>query len=192
MVNDTEYACNSRRTAFSLIELLVVIAVIGILAAMLLPAIQAAREAGRRTQCTNNIRQLGIALMAYESTYRVFPGAGLGVYLPNREQGPGSGVTAALEGRWSGFVALLPYLEERELYSRITQGYIDVNAVGGVAMTRSYGLRKYQHLSRPSQYHLPSGGNPSPRLAMPLRSRSQSQHLVGSRDGADQLRLLLR
>lgn len=141
MANDTETVSTHRRRGFSLTELLVVIAVIGILAAMLLPAIQAAREAGRRTLCMSNIRQLGVGLMTYESTYRIFPGAGLGVYLPNRELGPASAVTNALEGRWSGFVALLPYLEERELFDRITQGYQDVNAIGGIAMTRSYGLR---------------------------------------------------
>ena len=62
-----------RRLAFTLVELLVVIAIIGILVALLLPAIQAVREAARRSQCTNNIRQIGIAMMNFESSKKKLP-----------------------------------------------------------------------------------------------------------------------
>ena len=69
----------SRLNGFTLVELLVVIAIIGILVALLLPAIQAAREAARRSQCTNNLRQVGVAAINYENTKKELPpGSGYG------------------------------------------------------------------------------------------------------------------
>src|SRR5512143_367601 len=100
-----------RRSAFTLVELLVVIAIIGILIALLLPAVQAAREAARRSQCTNNLKQLGLALHNYHDTHQMF------VY---RKGGTtGGSATQSNQGRLSGFIPLLPYWEQRPMYDRI-------------------------------------------------------------------------
>ena len=98
-----------RAFAFTLVELLVVIAIIGVLVALLLPAVQAARESARRMKCTNHLKQFGIAMHNYADTFKVFP---------NRRGGFG-GLQA---NRISPFVQLLPYLEQKNLHDRIQAG----------------------------------------------------------------------
>lgn len=102
------------RSAFTLVELLVVIAIIGILIALLLPAVQAARESARRSQCTNNMKQLGIGLHEYHDATGSFPfGRG----------GTNTGVaTTGNDYRVSGFIPLLPYIEQVALYDQIRMG----------------------------------------------------------------------
>ena len=96
---------------FTLVELLVVIAIIGILVALLLPAVQAAREAARRAQCTNNLVQLVIAVHNYESANRVYPP---GTVDP---AGPIQNVAQGYHHNW--IEQLLPYLERRVAYDHI-------------------------------------------------------------------------
>src|SRR5437016_5002372 len=88
------------RHAFTLVELLVVIAIIGVLVALLLPAVQTAREASRRSQCANNIKQIGLGVANYESTYRAMP--------------PGN--YHSVFGSW--LVWILPYVEQQALRDR--------------------------------------------------------------------------
>ena len=100
--------------AFTLVELLVVIAIIGILVALLLPAIQAVRESARRTQCMNNLRQIGVACLNFESAYKNFPTAGGAVEQfidPNEQVKASYGYEGA-----SWMYQILPYLEEQSLY----------------------------------------------------------------------------
>ena len=107
---------NVARRGFTLVELLVVIAIIGILVALLLPAVQAAREAARRMQCGNNMKQMGLALHNYESTYKKLPSALMGT----RPNGPaGQGGSGEDDDGFGWMVALLPFVEQQPLYDRI-------------------------------------------------------------------------
>ena len=94
----------SRRRGFTLIELLVVIAIIAILMSLLLPAVQQAREAARRTQCTNNLRQIGLGVHNYHDVFLTFP----------QTEAGGTGTL----GRASAFASILPYLEATNIYNQ--------------------------------------------------------------------------
>src|SRR4051812_47226799 len=95
----------SRRRGFTLVELLVVIAIIGILVSLLLPAVQAAREAARRTQCQNNLRQYGVAIHNYHDVIK---------YLP---------IGNTWGRMWTFQSRILPYMEQQNIYQLIDYTY---------------------------------------------------------------------
>jgi prepilin-type N-terminal cleavage/methylation domain-containing protein/prepilin-type processing-associated H-X9-DG protein len=111
------------RSAFTLVELLVVIAIIGVLVALLLPAVQAAREAARRCSCVNNMMQLGLSLHSYEFHHETFPPGVINPDGPIRNEAVGQHVS------WT--VQALPYLEQNALWREFDQAagaYAPVNA----------------------------------------------------------------
>jgi prepilin-type N-terminal cleavage/methylation domain-containing protein/prepilin-type processing-associated H-X9-DG protein len=134
----------SNRCGFTLVELLVVIAIIGILVALLLPAIQAAREAARRMSCSNNLKQIGTAELNYEGVHKYFPPARPGPdATTSREvtsvgQPPGpraSGGKGYERSGESGFVMLLPFIESQALYDQF-----DVDRGDGIWLSSVSGV----------------------------------------------------
>jgi prepilin-type N-terminal cleavage/methylation domain-containing protein/prepilin-type processing-associated H-X9-DG protein len=121
------------RRGFTLIELLVVIAIIGVLIALLLPAVQSAREAARRSQCTNNMKQLGLALANYESAHQAYPGTygTRGV----------DGATWSTWGSWSVQSQLLPFLEQTNVYNSINFGLFSHGGDGDFTNTTAITTR---------------------------------------------------
>lgn len=118
-----------KRPGFTLIELLVVIAIIGVLVALLLPAVQQAREAARRTQCRNNLKQLGLALHNYESTHGSLPPA---------RGGNDAGGAGGNQGYLSGLVYLLPYMDQAALYDSIANPGSSYPPMGPAPWTETF------------------------------------------------------
>ncbi len=124
---------------FTLVELLVVIAIIGVLVALLLPAVQAAREAARRTQCVNHLKQLGLATHNFESSYR---------RLPHGSE------SSALWGP-SPHAYLMPVMEQGNVFSQMDQSFAHGSSAqggaGGTVLNHEFGST-----SRPKIFHCPS------------------------------------
>ena len=127
------------QSGFTLVELLVVIAIIGVLVGLLLPAVQAAREAARRMSCSNNFKQIGLAVHNYHSAYKVLPTQGCGStgdkgYSPHSSNPNGSmlGQGPQLsQGQLSWLVGILPFMEQQALWEEIANPYEQTLAGGG-------------------------------------------------------------
>ena len=125
----TQAMKNRKRHGFTLVELLVVIAIIGILIAMLLPAVQAAREAARRMQCANNLKQIGLALHNYHSTYNCFP-----YYASDTTVVAGGGHMP------SWMLSILPYVEQGMMFDKVDMNEVSLrwNPANASALLSQY------------------------------------------------------
>lgn len=143
--------------AFTLIEVIVVIAIIGLLMALLLPAVQSARESARRVQCTSNMKQIGIALHGYHDNHGCLPQGRIGTP-DSRYFTPGSTCARGIIDK--GFlVAILPYVEQISLYHAINQNLTIFGAENSTIFAQSVGI-----FACPSD---PDAGRP--RMGYPLK-----------------------
>jgi prepilin-type N-terminal cleavage/methylation domain-containing protein/prepilin-type processing-associated H-X9-DG protein len=148
---------------FTLVELLVVIAIIGILVAILLPAVQAAREAARNTQCKNNLKQIGTACLLHENTYKAFPYGGWGfLWMGDPDQGVGP----QQPGGW--VYSVMPFIEE--------------GAVSGVGAGMPWDQKK-EALAKQMAHMVPAFNCPTRRYAVPLEAWAPPNYLVPADGG---------
>jgi len=118
---------HQRTNGFTLVEMLVVIAIIGVLIALLLPAVQAAREAARRAHCQNNLKQIGVALHNYHAVFKRFPPGGMDYGWCRFPENGGAEVVR----NGNGLLLLLPYLEQQAIYDQFDQNHAAYDSVRG-------------------------------------------------------------
>ncbi len=157
-------AAKNRSTGFTLVELLVVIAIIGVLVALLLPAVQAAREAARRNQCKNNLKQMGLACQNFETTYKFFPLGGRSAYdLLSYSRGH---VDGPREQWLSWPYQLLPFIEDANAQQNAAAAASAGNSAAGTAALEVHPVALYNCPSRrgPTQGSIDPKTNAAPYL----------------------------
>ena len=157
------------RHGFTLVELLVVIAIIGILIGMLLPAVQMVRESARRTQCSNNIRQISLAFQMHHNTFKFFPSGGWDWFRP-----PNNAIGEAQHAGWG--YQILPYVEANNVY--------DSNPLTAIGSPNQV----FFCPSRRSQQTVVGEDNYFPRFNLPTVTRALCDYAGGNRSGTGPLR----
>jgi prepilin-type N-terminal cleavage/methylation domain-containing protein/prepilin-type processing-associated H-X9-DG protein len=147
----------SRAAGFTIVELLVVIAIIGTLAGLLLPAVQAARESGRRASCKNNVSQVAKAMIQFETQMGAFPSGGWGnLWLPS----PNRGGELKQTGGWA--FGILPFLEQQPLRDLIERQTATAGYVAAIASPVGVFTCPSRRSASPVATRSPSSGSPSP------------------------------
>ena len=177
---------HSRRPGgFTLVELLVVIAIIGILVALLLPAVQAAREAARRTQCLNNLKQLALASHNLHDKFETLPRNGSEINLLDSHnrgpQGQGTGCCGLAAPRWSWIARVLPYIEQENLYQ---QGNVPLGRANANATTLAVIATPLKALQCPSDISQRTRNNAAD-LGSTLAGVTSYKGVSGSNWGTD-------
>ncbi|QDV68568.1 hypothetical protein Poly24_22780 [Rosistilla carotiformis] len=154
------------RKGFTLVELLVVIAIIGILVGLLLPAVQSAREAARRMQCSNNLKQIGLAIHNYHDTYQSMP--------PGHVNVGGTMANADPDYRWGWNAQILPFIEQQAVLDAIHFGNWNIRSCADNATTRAA-------MANPiSAYRCPSDIAPETNNECPMASqRTATSNYIG-------------
>ncbi|QDT01903.1 hypothetical protein K227x_02720 [Rubripirellula lacrimiformis] len=167
------------RRGFTLVELLVVIAIIGVLVGLLLPAVQSAREAARRMKCSNNVKQIGLGVHNYHSTYQQLPIHGFG---PTREWNNSAGAADRYDGtgftriELSYLVGLLPFIEQQAMWSMISS---PLNEADGDVWP-AFGPRATQGRYPPWATDIPTYRCPSdPGFGVPSLGRTNFAACIG-------------